>query len=185
MGTQETIELLERDTPAFSQGRTLLIVMTPNQERMLARYGRIVGCDATYKTMMWGLPFFLLCVVNAQGEAYPAAYFWMSSETKEAIAEVLVLIKSLVPEWNPEVFIVDKSSAEMGAIKVVFPNVHIVLCDFHAKQAWHRWLTDTKNNVGDLEERRKAYKLLAAIADSTSIDAAEEALQAWEHYVED
>lgn len=133
----------------------MIVVATQKRSRMLVRFGQIVGMDATYKTVMWGLPFFILCVVNAQGQAYPAAYFWLSSETKEGIAEVLVCLKSMVPEWAPQIFMVDKSSAEIGAIEMVFPppDTHTSLCDFHVKQSWHRTVNSSEYNVGKKEER--------------------------------
>ena len=39
---------------------------------MLALHGCIVGMDATYRTTQWGLPFFVLVVINAQNHGYPA-----------------------------------------------------------------------------------------------------------------
>ena len=141
---------------------------------MLALHGCIVGMDATYRTTQWGLPFFVLVVINAQNHGYPAAYFWVSSETTAAIAEALVYIKSMVHAWQPSVFIVDHSTAEFGAIELVFPWVFIILCDFHIKKAWQAWLkTECPTN------KEYVYTLLKNIADSKTLKMKEAAMSAW------
>ena len=178
-----TVDKLEASTHALVDGRTMIVCMTPEQKRLLAKFGEITGIDATYKVDMWGLPFFVLVVVNAQGKGYPAAFFWISSETTEAIAEALLHIKHMVPDWKPRVMIMDHSQAEIGAARWVFPGVFILLCDFHIKQAWQRWLSCGEHGVGDQNERRKAYTLLEAIANSTSLKAKNASIGEWEAYL--
>ena len=173
----------ENGCAPLSEGRTLILTMTPKQKRMLAVFGAITSIDATYKTSCWGLPFFILVVVDAQGKTYPAAFFWIASETTEAIAEVMVLIQHMVPAWKPEVMLMDKSDAEIGAIQQVLPQVFIILCDFHFKQAIQRWVTCKSNAVGTEKDQEHVYKLIAAIADSTTIEKRDIALQAWNNHL--
>ena len=176
---------MESSHVPLSNGRTMIIYMTQEQKRMLARFGSIVGIDATYRVDMWGLPLFVLVVVNAQNEGYPAAYFWISSETTEAIAEVMVHIKSLVPGWSAKVMIMDHSTAEINAIRRVFPYIFIILCDFHIKQAWQRWLTCGNNQVGDKYARRQAYTLLSNILEGDTMEKMQASLTEWEGYLLD
>ena len=131
----------------------MILTMSESQKRMLALFGKVVGIDATYRVTMWGLPFFVVVVVNAQGHAFPAAFFWISEETNEAIAEVLLYMRRMVPSWEPTLIIVDKSDAEIVAIQRVFPRCFIMLCDFHVKQAWQRWLNATAHGVRDEADR--------------------------------
>mmetsp|Transcript_30809 Transcript_30809/g.51821 ORF Transcript_30809/g.51821 Transcript_30809/m.51821 type:complete len:107 (-) Transcript_30809:21-341(-) len=71
-----------------------------------------------------------MVVVDEHGASIPAAYFMVSEESNTAIDEVLGYIKSFVPEWDPQVFIMDKSAAEMLAVRTRFPNAIIILrCD--------------------------------------------------------
>ncbi|KAK3250859.1 hypothetical protein CYMTET_39782 [Cymbomonas tetramitiformis] len=142
---------------------SLLLVMTRRQKRMLRRFGNIVGIDATYKTNQWGLPLYLLTVINAQGQGYPAAFFMSATESKAAVAEVLSQVKLLVPEWDPKVFITDKDDAEIGAIGMLFPNATIVLCDFHVKQAWDRWIKTSAHGVNK-KDQDKLYHFLERIS---------------------
>ena len=170
----------------LSEGKTLILTMSESQKRMLARFGEVVGLDATYRVTMWGLPFFVVVVVNAQGHAFPAAFFWISEETSESIAEVLLHMRQMVPCWEPKLMIVDKSDAEIKAIARVFPppKCFIMLCDFHVKQAWQRWLTASKNRVGDDAKKKEAYALMAAIAHAQTISLMEDAVRALENYIE-
>jgi len=75
---------IERDMPSpLTKEKSMIVTMSASQRRMLARFGAVVGIDATYRVTMWGLPFFVLAVVNAQGEGFPAAFFWISEEASE------------------------------------------------------------------------------------------------------
>jgi hypothetical protein len=173
-----TIHEMETSNSHLSNGHTLIVMMSTEQKRMLALHGSIIGMDATYRTQKWGLPFFMIVVITAQGEGYPAVYFWVSSETTEAIAEALLFIKRLVPNWQPGVMIVDHSAAEVGAIEIVFPNVYILLCDFHIKQAWQRWL---KAECSSYKE--EVYTLLVNIAHSSDVREKAAALSALEAFL--
>ncbi|KAK3269730.1 hypothetical protein CYMTET_21839 [Cymbomonas tetramitiformis] len=174
-----------RDTLLLSKGMkpivtsNLLIVMTRKQKRMLRRYGDIVGIDATYRTNMWGLSLYLLTVVTAQGKGYPVCFFLPSGETKEALVEVLLQVKKLVPTWEPRVMLCDKDDSELGAIATVFPRAVIVLCDFHVKQAWNRWLRASAHGVSK-DDQKIVYRALCHISNAPSVAACHARIQAFE-----
>ena len=70
------------------------------------------------------------------------------------------------------------------------PGTHTILCDFHVKQSWHRTVNSSEYNVGKKEERvcisvSECIKMLAAIADSTDMDAADAATEVFEGYLTD
>jgi hypothetical protein len=178
-------EELERDMAApLTKGQTMIVCMSAVQRRMLARFGAVCGLDATYRVTMWGLPFFVLAVVNAQGQGFPAAFFWISEESSEAIAEALLHVRQMVPTWNPELLMVDKCDAEINAIKRVFPGCTIHLCDFHVKQAWQRWLNTGKHGVGDKGQKEDAYALLEDIAHAETLSKMRDAERALVAYME-
>jgi hypothetical protein len=57
---------------------------------MLQKYGSaIVGMDATYKTVMWDMPLFLLSVVDNHGHGQPVGVFMVQSENAEQVASAL------------------------------------------------------------------------------------------------
>ena len=168
------IHALNKSSPIAlnARGGTLLLAMTKDQERMLERYGHITCIDATYKVVQWGLPFSMLVVVNEHQQAFPVAYFMLQHETEQAITEVLLLIKDMVPKWNPRCMIMDKDQAEINACTSVFPNVTIILCEFHAKQAWLRWLRTSAHGVPK-EMQLRVYKLMGSIMKSPTPAVAE------------
>jgi hypothetical protein len=177
---------LEASTPTpLTKGQSLIVTMSPSQKRMLSRFGTIVGIDATYRVTMWGLPFFVVAIVNAQGEGFPVAFFWISEESSQDITEVLLLMRQMVPTWEPTVIITDKCDAEINAIKAAFPRCFVLLCDFHVKQAWQRWLNTSKHGVGDKAAKEYAYKLLVDIAHAENLPMLQDAVSTWESFLND
>ena len=97
-----------------SQGKELLVVyQTPHQAKMLELFGdSIVCCDATYKLVEWGFPFFILSVIDNHGRAQPVAYILLEQETGAAIARALEVLRDWNPNWKPANFMVDKDIKE-------------------------------------------------------------------------
>lgn len=168
--------LKEQSVHSISNSASMMVVMTEEQKRMLGRYGRVTCVDATYRVVQWGLPFFLLVVVDEHNFSFPAAYFMVAEESEISIAEVMARIKGLVPQWDPGVFIMDKSDAEIGAVKRVFPNAVIILCEFHVKQAWLRWLKTSANGVPK-EVVNVIYKALCEVMKASSTRVAKQKVQ--------
>ena len=54
------------------------------------------------------------------------------------------------------------------ALKSVYLNVKVFLCDFHREQAWTRWVSKADNGVAKLADEVKVY--LKSIAHSTTHD---------------
>ena len=163
--------LKSEGTPYISNTASMMVVMTEDQKRMLGRYGRITCIDATYRVVQWGLPFFMLVVVDEHNQCFPAAYFMVAEESDVSIAEAFLHIKHMVAEWNPKVFIMDKCDAEMNAVKKIFPEAIIILCEFHAKQAWLRWLKTSANGVPK-GEVNLIYKALCDVMMASSTEVA-------------
>lgn len=152
-------------------GGTLLVVVSDEQKRMLARYGGITCLDATYKINKWGLAFFMVAIIDEHRNAFPCAYIIVQHEKAESVAEALAYLKHLVPAWKPTTVITDKDDAEINAVKAIFPDATLVLCEFHAKQAWLRWLRTSAHGVPKLEQKR-IYDLLCDMMKSPSAQVA-------------
>jgi MULE transposase domain len=96
------------------------------------RYGNtIVGMDATYRTTKYGLPMFVMTVIDNHGHGQPIAMFFVQEENGDSIAEVLHLFKEVNPLFQPSYFMIDKSDMEMNGIKEVYPDTCVLICDFH------------------------------------------------------
>ncbi|KAH6926678.1 hypothetical protein HPB50_021193 [Hyalomma asiaticum] len=77
---------------------------------------------------------------------------------------------------------VDYHKAEISAIKQVFPESQISICDFHRLQAWQRWLRRKENDVSDPDEALRLMKRLASASNQDEFGKALEVLVASEHW---
>jgi len=94
---------------------------------MLHLYGlHMCLIDATYKTTVYDMPLFFLCVLTNAGYVNVAT-FLLSDERQESIAEALRKIAELNPDWKPEQFISDFSEAQIGALETIFPGQFFML----------------------------------------------------------
>lgn len=121
------------------------------QKELLCKYGNYISLiDATYKTMQYDLPLFLVCVRTNVGYC-AVAEFVTQSETTESISEALNVLKEWNSNWNPPFVLCDYSEAEISAIKTVFQSVQVYLCDFHREQAWTRWVNKSQHGLTSSE----------------------------------
>jgi len=69
-------------------------------------------------------------------------------------AYIWQILRSWNPLWNPKYWMTDYSEAEMLALRRVFQDPKIYLCDFLREQCWTRWVQDRKHGLtsheGDL-----------------------------------
>jgi hypothetical protein len=108
---------------------------------IMAMYGNDLTCiDATYKTTKYGLPLFTLVTVDNSKQGRLMCAFVLQNEETATIANALRIIRKFNPMFNPSCVMLDKSSAEIGAIREVFTrtDLKILLCDFHRIQAMKR-----------------------------------------------
>ena len=69
----------------------------------------------------YALPLFFLCVWT-NFLYIVVAVFIPENEDMDSLEEVLALLKTENPSWNPKNMMVDFSAAEMGAIETCFPG---------------------------------------------------------------
>lgn len=122
------------------------------QQRLLTRYGyELVLMDATYKTTKYAIPLFFICVHTNVGYKV-VAEFMCQAEDRESISEALNVVKSWNRDWTPKYFMVDYSTAEIGAIEEQFHDITVYICDFHRIQAMQRWSKAKKHNLTPEEQ---------------------------------
>ena len=112
------------------------------QKDLLVKYGNTITLrliDTTYKTTKYDLALFFLCVKTSVNNTV-VAEFIVQSESANEMADTLKIIKQWNPNWTPPFFMSDYSKAEQLAIKEVYPECMVYLCDFHREQAWERWV---------------------------------------------
>ncbi|PFX15826.1 hypothetical protein AWC38_SpisGene19934 [Stylophora pistillata] len=117
------------------------------QQRLLQRYGsELVFMDVTYKTTKYAIPLFFICV-RTNVDYKVAAEFMTQYEDQWSISEALVISKSWNPLWQPNYFMVDFSTVEIGPIEEQFPGAIAYICDFRRLQAWQRWAIEEETYV--------------------------------------
>ncbi|KAH8042069.1 hypothetical protein HPB51_020243 [Rhipicephalus microplus] len=153
---------VEEGVASESEDTLLFCFQTKCTRSMLKKYGGSVVClDATHKTSDYALPLFLLVMKTPSGYT-PAGVFIIQFEMAHCIAEALDIFKQWCDNWSPQYRMVDYSKAEISAIKQVFPESQISICDFHRLQAWQRWLRRKENNISDPDEALRLMKHVAS-----------------------
>ena len=101
------------------------------------RFPNLLLLDATYKVNNLDMPLLVFMNVDALTCDKIIACALVESETTEILSDVLNTFKKYNPtSKNLSYIIVDKSMAEISAIKIVFPDCSIRLCSFHVIQAF-------------------------------------------------
>ncbi|CAN7994988.1 unnamed protein product, partial [Ixodes hexagonus] len=140
---------------------------------LMSRYGNgAMRLDMANKSNELSLPVFFVSV-GAPRELMTVGVFVLESETTECIIEALRVFCRWCPSFEPSRWTVDHHQAEIGALRSVFPESKVVMCDFRRDQSWDRWTRKFKNEVQD---RKLVISLLRNIADSTSEQDLTEAL---------
>lgn len=121
--------------------------------------------DGTYKITREGFPMLVFGRSNLNRKIYPIAFGIVSNEEAYDFLHFFQSIKSLCRFFNINFelnfLMQDAQSACSSAAKQVFPNVNILMCWFHLKQAVKKNL-DTKN-VSNLKRWLKVTSIKCII----------------------
>ncbi|KAL3210506.1 hypothetical protein MRX96_037078 [Rhipicephalus microplus] len=98
------------------------------------------------------------------------------------IEKIRDVFKQWCDNWSPQYWMVDYSKAEISAIKQVFPQSQISICDFHRLQAWQRWLRRKENNISNPDEALRLMKHVASASNQHDFDKAVEVLVDFEYW---
>lgn len=92
------------------------------QRRLLSRYGtHMCLIDATYKTTVYEMPLFFLCVPANVGY-FNVATFLLSDERCESIVAGLRQVLQWNQDWKPCNFLTDFHEGQISALESVFPG---------------------------------------------------------------
>ncbi|XP_052126010.1 zinc finger SWIM domain-containing protein 3-like isoform X2 [Frankliniella occidentalis] len=126
-----------------------LFFQTSSMKNTLRKYPTLVIVDTTYKVNKNQMPVVVFMAMDGQGSGRVVGYAFVHNELKTTLHKVLDCLKASMGEETTDkikVFVVDKDYSEIGAIKEVFPNARIQLCDFHVSKLF------TKKASGHSEE---------------------------------
>lgn len=98
------------------------------QQDMLQLYGSCMCLiDATYRTTVYDMPLFFLCVFSNVGYVNVAT-FLLSDERQESIAAGINQITKWNPHWKPTQFITDFHEGQIAALEATFPGALHTMC---------------------------------------------------------
>ena len=83
----------------------------------------------------------------------PIAHMVVGRTTEQDLTDLLEFVLSVRPGWRPALVVIDKDLTEFNGIQT-FLTRHsnggkVFICFFHVKQAILRWMTASKNMVGE------------------------------------
>ncbi|KZS05382.1 Uncharacterized protein APZ42_031446 [Daphnia magna] len=125
------------------------------QRRFYQRYGEVLQLDGTHSVTNTPMPLYTLIVKDNYGVGQPVAFFFKREETGATMAIGLKQFCENNDNFITQVFLTDKDSAEISAIKCHFPNSKHRLCHFHALRALPALRVDRRLNETDLSKGLK------------------------------
>jgi len=97
------------------------------QQNILKLYGsHMCLIDATYKTTVYDMPLFFLCVFTNVGYVNVAT-FLLCDECQQSIEAGLRQVAEWNAQWKPSQFITDFHEAQIAALEQVFPGKLLVI----------------------------------------------------------
>jgi hypothetical protein len=119
------------------------------------------------------MPLFFVAV-KTNTDYKVVATFILQTESEETIKKALQVLCEKNPEWKPEHCIVDYSDAEINAIRAVFPDALVLLCDFHREQAWERYAKAGRHSLSKSEQKEllEHLRIMAMAETSKEVDTA-------------
>ncbi|XP_034245761.1 uncharacterized protein LOC117647896 [Thrips palmi] len=129
-------------------------------------YPEVLIMDTTYSLTENNMPLVVFQGIDCYGAGRTVGYALIISEKKEVVTAALDLLNLGFPELNKKVKVVmiDRDQSEIAAIKKVFPNAEVHLCDYHVKEAQKRTGSKKKADSPWEELEPLVHKLLYAFS---------------------
>ncbi|XP_022819196.1 uncharacterized protein LOC111362902 [Spodoptera litura] len=133
----------------------ILVFAHHNMREIVANSNKFF-CDGTFKTCVKKFHQLFTIHVDIGSTEYhtniiPTIYALLPDRTVDTYKTLFCLIKSQIPEWNPETITCDFEKPLIQALQHEFPNIKIVGCYTHFKRClWRKakMLRLTKSKLG-------------------------------------
>ncbi|KAI1695005.1 MULE transposase domain-containing protein [Ditylenchus destructor] len=120
------------------EGARVLMFGTERGLELMAKIKKWAG-DGTFEVVPLLFESLWVLYVRLAHTFVPVLFCLMSNRVASTYISVLEKIKELRPDVNPQSFSLDFESAEIGAIRQVFPNTQLEGCFFHFQKAVLRY----------------------------------------------
>jgi MULE transposase-like protein/FAR1 DNA-binding domain-containing protein len=138
------------------------------------RFPEVIIMDATYKTVLFDMPFINMLGVGNLGvdrlRSFLVAGAWISKEDEEAMVWVLENLRNTVYGGidKPATFAIDNAQATRNAIKIVYPMSDIVLCYWHIQRNFHTQCLSYFEKEADKKALQASVNMLIYCTDEQS-----------------
>jgi hypothetical protein len=140
-------QLKDRAAKSCKGGRECVPLMIVYQSKIqreymkeIDQYDCVYHLDSTHNMNRYGFPLTTLMRKDKSGCGIPVAHIVSSTEREQDIAKFLSIVNVTNDSFQPGAIVVDKSFAEINAVRKIFPKCELVLCYFHVTQAIEKWM---------------------------------------------
>jgi transposase-like protein len=147
-------QLLQDDSDAFVS----IVITTSDMKADFDKFPELLAFDATYGKNVMRLPIYVYMIIDGDCKGRVVSYALVQNERVETVEATLRAVKNNLRDAGDRVrtILIDKDMSEIGAIKAVFPNVHIEICLFHSAG---NILGNLKTNVKDPQQSKPALEV--------------------------
>ena len=109
-----------------------------------SKFPEVILADATHKTNEHDMPFYVLLVIDGNGDSRIGAAFLIHQEDEPSLRKMISIFK----DWNQtKVVITDKDMVERNVFKLEMEQVELQICLFHVLRTFSREVTIDKLGV--------------------------------------
>lgn len=111
-----------------------LFISFKSEIKMLKMFSSILYIDATYCIIDWNAPLVNIVGRDCFGRSFCAGHCILTGETEEDYMWCMEVFKDLMIRNNiafPETILVDRSVAQLRAVKACLPRTNVIICAWH------------------------------------------------------
>ncbi|KAK6037697.1 hypothetical protein COOONC_24799 [Cooperia oncophora] len=124
----------------------VLALMTKSGKKFLERYGyKGLVFDDTFDVSRYSFRLATLLVVTDSGRGFPCCFLISYRMTSEEVAELFLLVKKSIPEFDTRFIMTDDTNVFYNAFSNTFPQSRAqkILCSFHVSKCFQRKLNES------------------------------------------
>lgn len=119
-----------------------LALMSPLQETLLKKLGKVLCIDSTHGTNMYGYQLTTLLAIDEDASGFPCAYLISERVGTDIMVSFFEAIEKRVGQLNCEVLMSDDASAYYNAWEEVWgKTTKHWLCTWHVCHSWNSHLS--------------------------------------------
>ena len=129
-----------------------IFIQDAEMKSTFERYPEVLLADSTYKTNNLNMALYAVLAVDGLGESHVVASFFVTSEDKTSLEDMLQRFRRQNPRWRDVATVItDKDMTERSVFKSIFPQVDLQICLYHTLRTFSREVTMDKMHINSAE----------------------------------